>query len=71
MLPKGIPRATLDLVIDRVVVREDQRSRIADSLELAFREGQDRVTLLIQATADDDWEEVSLSQNLAWPVSLE
>jgi excinuclease ABC subunit A len=68
VLPKGMPRATLDLVIDRVVVREDQRSRIADSMELAFREGRDRVILMLQATSDDPWHEVSLSQNLACSV---
>ena len=68
VLPKGMPRATLDLVIDRVLVREDQRSRIADSLELAFREGQDRVILMLQANTDEPWKEVSLSQNLACSI---
>jgi excinuclease ABC subunit A len=45
--------ATLDLLVDRVVVREGSRGRIAESVELALREGQGvcRVTL---ASADRD-----------------
>jgi len=44
----------LEVVIDRVVVRANQRSRIADSLEIAFKEGEDRATALI---LDDDGNE--------------
>lgn len=68
LIPKGRPRTKLDLVIDRVVVREDQRSRIADSLELAFREGEDRVILLFQSGREDSWREVPLSQNLSCSI---
>jgi excinuclease ABC subunit A len=68
LFPEGVSQIELDLVIDRVVVREDQRSRIADSLELAFREGQDRVILLFQADKESPWREVPLSQNLACSV---
>jgi excinuclease ABC subunit A len=31
-----------------VVITADQRSRLADSLELAFREGQNRALVLVQ-----------------------
>jgi excinuclease ABC subunit A len=68
LLPKGVSRLELDLVIDRVVVKSEQRSRIADSLELAFREGQDRVILLFQQDKDKPWKELPLSQNLACSV---
>ena len=46
----------------------DQRSRLADSLELAFREGKDRVVVLAQKTADAPWREVALSQSLACEI---
>ena len=34
----GSAELTVELVVDRVVITADQRSRLADSLELAFRE---------------------------------
>ena len=68
LFPKGVSRIALDLVIDRVVVRDDQQSRIADSLELAFREGEDRVILLFQTSKEAPWKEIPLSQNLACSI---
>lgn len=68
LVPNGTSKLTLDLVIDRIVIRKDQRSRIADSLELAFREGQDRVILLFQVNKEAGWREVPLSQNLACEI---
>lgn len=56
---------SLDLVVDRVVIRKDQRSRIADSLELTFREGGNRAILLVQETSESPWRELTLSQSLA------
>ncbi|MEO6873642.1 MAG: excinuclease ABC subunit UvrA, partial [Opitutaceae bacterium] len=44
------------------------RSRLADSLELAFREGKDRVVVLAQKTPDAPWHELALSQSLACEV---
>lgn len=56
----------VDIVVDRVVLRPDQRSRIADSLELAFSEGEDRALLLVQDTGtDSEWRELALSNRLA------
>lgn len=55
----------VDIVIDRVVLRSDQRSRIADSLELAFSEGEDRALLLLQERGGEDWRELPLSHRLA------
>ncbi|NBX34037.1 excinuclease ABC subunit A [bacterium] len=54
----------LDVVVDRIVAGEDQRSRLADSLELAFKEGRHRALVL----ADDGqggWTEHALSLHLA------
>lgn len=55
----------LDIVIDRVVIREEQRSRISDSLELAFSEGKGKA---IVAYFDEDkkhWDDKAFSQHLA------
>ena len=64
----GVKEITLELVVDRLVAVAEQRSRLADSLELAFREGQDRVVVLAQKNAEAPWREFSLSQSLACEV---
>jgi excinuclease ABC subunit A len=61
----GTRELNAEIVIDRLVANADQRSRLADSLELAFREGKDRAIVLAQKTADAPWREVALSQSLA------
>ncbi|MFO1447884.1 MAG: excinuclease ABC subunit UvrA [Opitutaceae bacterium] len=68
LVPTGTAEVTVDLVIDRLVASADQRSRLADSLELAFREGRDRVVVLAQRAASDPWREVPLSQSLACEI---
>jgi excinuclease ABC subunit A len=65
LIPGGVAEVAVDVVIDRLVATADQRSRLADSLELAFREGRDRVLVLAQRASADPWREVSLSQSLA------
>jgi len=64
-VPTGSTELTVELVVDRLVATADQRSRIADSLELAFREGRDRALVMAQKTAGDPWREIPLSQSLA------
>jgi excinuclease ABC subunit A len=72
--PRILPAGTgtreleLQLVVDRLVATPDQRSRLADSLELAFREGRDRAIVLAQATPEAPWREIQLSQSLACEV---
>jgi excinuclease ABC subunit A len=70
ILPTGVGSAEIqvDLVIDRLVASADQRSRLADSLELAFREGKDRAFILAQKSTDAPWREIGLSQSLACEV---
>ena len=67
LIPTGLgtKEMNVELVIDRLVAGADQRSRLADSLELAFREGKDRAIVLAQKTSDAPWREVALSQSLA------
>jgi excinuclease ABC subunit A len=64
----GVKELTVELVVDRLVASVDQRSRLADSLELAFREGKDRVIVLAQKSAEAPWRELPLSQSLACEV---
>jgi excinuclease ABC subunit A len=82
LVPAGTAWVDVDLVVDRLVAAADQRARLADSLELAFREGRDRAIVLVQAaaagvpeTAADSagkpatpWREIRLSQSLACEV---
>ncbi len=83
LIPAGTKELTVELVIDRLVATADQRSRLADSLELAFREGGDRVVVLAQkqgvagiadpgpgsaSPATTGWREVPLSQSLACEI---
>jgi excinuclease ABC subunit A len=67
-LGHGTREIVVDLVIDRLVATVDQRARLADSLELAFREGGDHAFVLAQKSPDAPWREVPLSQHLACEV---
>ncbi|HPK50195.1 MAG TPA: excinuclease ABC subunit UvrA [Opitutaceae bacterium] len=64
-LGQGTREIAVDLVVDRLVATADQRARLADSLELAFREGRDRALVLAQKSPDAPWRELPLSQHLA------
>jgi excinuclease ABC subunit A len=65
VLPPGARELVVELVIDRLVAAPEQRSRLADSLELAFREGQDRAIVLAQKSPEGPWREIPLSQSLS------
>ncbi len=54
---------SVEIVVDRVVLKANQRSRLADSLDLAFSEGEDRAIILIEE--DKSWRELALSNRLA------
>ncbi|MFZ9683261.1 MAG: excinuclease ABC subunit A, partial [Cephaloticoccus sp.] len=68
LVPKGTQEITVELVIDRLVAVAEQRARLADSLELTFREGGDRALVLTQKSPEDPWRELHLSQDLACEV---
>ncbi len=68
LIPAGAAEIAVDLVVDRLVATVEQRSRLADSLELAFREGRDRAIVLAQKNADAPWREINLSQSLACEI---
>ncbi len=52
----------VDLIVDRVKVDQDSRSRLSDSLELAFNEGEERAFVLIEKS-DGSYKEVFFSQS--------
>ncbi|HEX3731041.1 MAG TPA: excinuclease ABC subunit UvrA [Opitutaceae bacterium] len=68
LVPPGPGEHTVEVVVDRLVAAPDQRSRLADSLELAFREGRDRALVLAQPAEGAPWRELPLSQSLACEV---
>ncbi len=43
---------SLDLVVDRLVIKEDMRTRLADSVELALRYGEGRIFIQLPDAAD-------------------
>ncbi|MCB1092376.1 MAG: excinuclease ABC subunit UvrA, partial [Verrucomicrobiae bacterium] len=47
---------SVEIVVDRLVIREDIRSRLADSIETALRWSQTRVSALVQEPDSDAWE---------------
>jgi excinuclease ABC subunit A len=65
VLSKSKADIQLDIVIDRIVLAADQRGRIADSLELALREGRDHAIVLAQKDRDAPFKELALSRNLS------
>jgi excinuclease ABC subunit A len=68
LIPAGTAELAVEVVVDRLVATAEHRSRLADSLELAFREGGDRAVVLSQPTAEAPWREIPLSQRLACEI---
>lgn len=68
LVPTGAAEVVVELVIDRTVLNADQRSRLADSLELALREGANRALVLVQPGPDAPWREIHLGQSLSCTI---
>ncbi|OYV48430.1 MAG: excinuclease ABC subunit A [Verrucomicrobia bacterium 21-51-4] len=66
-LPRG-EVVKLELVVDRIVLRADERSRLADSLELAWREGRGEALVMLEAPKTGAVELITLSHELACVV---
>lgn len=64
-IPTGGKEIQLDIIVDRLVLKIQETSRVADSLELAFREGNNKATILVQHPGQDTWQELVLSQQLS------
>ncbi len=54
-------RHTIEAVVDRLVVREGIRTRLADSVETALKWGERRLLVLRQPRAAETWEELRYS----------
>jgi excinuclease ABC subunit A len=57
---------TIQIVVDRITVQDDQRGRIGEAVEAAFSRGAGRLTVLVTAE-DGTSREVALSQHLSCP----
>jgi len=66
LIPEGTrgKEIIVELVIDRLVIKEDTRSRLADSLELAFEEGDEQAIALVEQEKGE-MKEISLSQGFS------
>ncbi|MBR7116866.1 MAG: excinuclease ABC subunit UvrA [Clostridia bacterium] len=62
-LDKNI-KHTIDIVVDRLVIKEDVRSRLSDSVESALRAADGRVTI-VTVPREGDGEELEFSQKYA------
>ncbi|MDQ6861151.1 MAG: excinuclease ABC subunit UvrA [Verrucomicrobiota bacterium] len=60
---KKTGRHTIEAVVDRLVVREGIRTRLADSVETALKWGGNKLVVLRQASGNDKWEPVRYSTN--------
>ncbi len=61
-------RHDIDVVVDRIVVREGMETRLADSLRTAL-DLADGIAILETAPAEGDPERITFSENFACPVS--
>jgi excinuclease ABC subunit A len=65
---------TIEIVIDRIIIRPDSEGRLAESIELALSHGEGLVVAFIQKEALSDGEELLFSTKLACPdhgISIE
>ena len=56
-------RHTIEAVVDRLVIREGIRVRLADSVETALKWGDNRLSVLRSSTDPEEWEEQRFSTN--------
>jgi excinuclease ABC subunit A len=65
---------TIEIVIDRIIIKPDSEGRLAESVELALSHGEGLVIALVQKDADSEGEELLFSTKLACPdhgISIE
>jgi excinuclease ABC subunit A len=60
-------RHTIDVVVDRLVIREGVRTRLADSVDIALQWGVSRIIIARQAPGDQTWEDVPYSTHYCNP----
>ena len=65
---------TIEIVVDRIVLKPDSESRLAESVELALNHGEGLVIASLQGNSDSEGEDLLFSTKLACPdhgVSIE
>ncbi|MBV9390389.1 MAG: excinuclease ABC subunit UvrA, partial [Verrucomicrobia bacterium] len=60
-------RHTIDIVVDRLIVRDGVRTRLADSVEIALRWGENRLIVSRQTADQTDWNDVRYSTDFCNP----
>lgn len=60
---------TIEAVVDRLVVREEVRSRLVDSIETSLRWGQGKMVVSHQATAAELWIDAPFSTDYSNPAT--
>src|SRR6201997_15527 len=60
-------RHTIEIVVDRLVLREGVRTRLADSIDTALKWGGNRIVISRQLPTTEDWEELAYSTEFCNP----
>lgn len=60
---------TIEAVVDRLVMKDGLRSRLADSIETALKWGGRRMLALVQEPGCEDWRTLAFSTDFSDPVS--
>src|SRR6202007_2673934 len=60
-------RHTIEIVVDRLVIREGVRTRLADSVDTALLWGKNRMIVSPQLPATSAWEDIPYLQNFCIP----
>src|ERR1700730_18291130 len=60
-------RHTIEIVVDRLVLREGVRTRLADSIDTALKWGDNRIVISRQLPNTEDWEELPYSTEFCNP----
>ena len=58
---------SIDIIVDRLVMKEGVRVRLSDSVETALREAEGQLTVSVLGSDGNEAEELSFSQNYACP----
>ena len=62
---------TIEAVVDRLVLKPEIRSRLADSIETALKLGQGTVIIAVGSDAPGGWTDVVFSEKFACPIHPE
>jgi len=65
-LSKGA-RHTIEIVVDRLVVRDGVRTRLAESVDTALEWGNNRIVISRQEPEEAEWEDIPYSTNFCNP----